>query len=123
MGVCPSENAMKVPKMGKYYEGTFIILQQTGPLNFRVQKKPRGRMTHVDKLLLVRRYRYEEEVLPQRKSTKREEMQKYPRVALQKPESTFRMQGIRVCHLPLYVRVVRYVILLFSRLETSRRMA
>lgn len=44
--------AASYPKWDKYYQRPFVITAQTGPLNFRVQKRKRGRtfIAHVDKL-------------------------------------------------------------------------
>lgn len=46
----------RYPKWEKFYQGPFVVLEKTGPLNYRVQKKPKGKIfvTHADKLILRR---------------------------------------------------------------------
>lgn len=48
----PCKRRGKYSKLEKFYSGQFIILEQSGPLNHRVRKKPRGKIsvTNVDKL-------------------------------------------------------------------------
>lgn len=54
----PRRRRGRYPKWQKYYEGPYIVLGQTGRLNYRVQKKPRGRIfvTHLDKMLLYKAF-------------------------------------------------------------------
>lgn len=49
----PRKRRFHYPKWEKYYQGPFEITAKTGPLNYRVQKLPRGRafVVHVDKLI------------------------------------------------------------------------
>lgn len=50
----PKKRRFHYPKWEKYYQGPFEVIEQTGPVNYRVQKLPRGRsvVVHVDKLIL-----------------------------------------------------------------------
>lgn len=49
----PRKRREHYPKWEKYYTRPFVVIEQTGPLNFIVQKLPRGRsfVAHADKLL------------------------------------------------------------------------
>lgn len=48
----PRKGRHHYPKWEKYYQGPFEVMKETGPLNYLVQKLPRGRsfVVHVDKL-------------------------------------------------------------------------
>lgn len=52
----PRKRRNHYPKWERFYQGPFKITEQTGPLNFKVEKLPRGRtfVVHVDKLVLCR---------------------------------------------------------------------
>lgn len=55
----PRKRRGKYPKWERFYQGPYVVLEKTGPLNYRVQKRPSGKVfvTHADKLIPVRRSR------------------------------------------------------------------